>query len=154
MELADGEAVEPDAVLLAVGAVPSHAGIETDACGRTARAGVLACGDVAAWYRASLGGPVRIEHWTDAAGQGATVARTILGDARPYDPPPYFWSDQFGMRLQQVGRAESWTSVALDGDPDAFTARYLDAAGRPLAVLLANRPHDAAAVRRELAAAA
>jgi 3-phenylpropionate/trans-cinnamate dioxygenase ferredoxin reductase component len=152
--LADGNALEPDAVLLAVGAVPSHPGIETDGCGRTARSGVFACGDVTAWHRASLGGPVRVEHWADAAGQGATVARTILGDPHPYDPPPYFWSDQFGLRLQQVGRASSWTSVALDGEPDEFTARYLDAQGRPLAVLLANRPHEAAAARRELAAAA
>ena len=146
VELAGGEQIEAGAVLLAAGSEPATPGIETDACGRTPRPGVYACGDVAAWAG------VRTEHWTDAAAQGAAVARTILGDPRPHVAPPYFWSDQFGMRLQQVGRAESWARVELDGTPDEFTARYLDASGRPLAVLLANRPAEAAAARRELAA--
>jgi hypothetical protein len=59
-----------------------------------------------------------------------------------------------GLRLQLVGSVAGAASVELDGSRDAFRMRYADAAGRPLAVLLANRPAEVAAARRELAAAA
>jgi 3-phenylpropionate/trans-cinnamate dioxygenase ferredoxin reductase subunit len=95
---------------------------------------------------------LRIEHWTNAAGQGASVARAILGREAPYDELPYFWSDQFGLRLQYVGHAEEWAAVDIEGDEDSFSALYRRADGRPLAALLANRGHEIGAVRRELAA--
>ena len=88
---------------------------------------------------------------TSAAGQGAAVARAILGEERPYDDTPYFWSDQFGLRLQHVGHAEGWAKVEILRQAATLCARYLDDSGRLLAALLANRPRDAAAVRRELA---
>jgi 3-phenylpropionate/trans-cinnamate dioxygenase ferredoxin reductase subunit len=109
---------------------------------------------VASAWRPSVARRVRVEHWTSAAGQAASVARAIMGDERPYDDLPYFWSDQFGLRLQHVGRAEEWAAVEIEGDPDSFTARYLDGEGRPLAALLANRPREVAVLRRELAGAA
>ena len=112
-----------------------------------------ACGDVASAWRPSVSRRVRVEHWTSAAGQAASVARAILGEERPYDDLPYFWSDQFGLRLQHVGHAEEWAGVEIEGDPDSFTARYLDGEGRTLAALLANRPREVAALRRELAGA-
>ena len=158
LELVDGSEIACDAALVAVGAQPAAdlmgdatAGIETDACGRTAVPGVYACGDVAASWRPSVGRRLRVEHWTSAAGQAAAVAHAILGRERSYDALPYFWSDQFGLRLQHVGHADSWASVELDGDPDSFTARFLDEAGRPLAALVANRPRELAALRLELA---
>ena len=141
-------------VLAAIGADPAGellgepGPITTDRCGRTSFPHVYACGDVA------LFGGERAEHWTRAAAQGAAVARAILGDPAPLRDQPYFWSDQFGLRLQMVGRADGWASVELDGSRDAFRARYLDADGRPLAVLLANRAGEVAAARRELAEAA
>jgi 3-phenylpropionate/trans-cinnamate dioxygenase ferredoxin reductase component len=141
-------------VLAAIGADPAgellvDAGpVATDRCGRTSLPHVYACGDVA------LFGGERAEHWTRAAAQGAAVARAILGDPQPLRDQPYFWSDQFGLRLQMVGRADGWASVELEGTPDSFRARYLDADGRPLAVLLANRATEVAAARRELAEAA
>lgn len=158
LELVDGSEIACDVALVAVGAQPAAdlmgdatAGIETDACGRTAVPGVYACGDVAASWRPSVGRRLRVEHWTSAAGQAAAVAHAILGRERSYDALPYFWSDQFGLRLQHVGHADSWASVELDGDPDSFTARFLDEAGRPLAALAANRPRELAALRLELA---
>lgn len=144
-------------VLAAVGAQPADElipGVTTDACGRTAIPNVYACGDVALAWRPSLGRHVRIEHWTNAAGQGAAVARAILGDPRPYDDVPYVWSDQFGLRLQLVGRPEPGDRVELDGDPDSFSARYVAADGRLRAALLANRPQEAATLRRALPLAA
>ena len=112
------------------------------------------CGDVAAAWRPSLARHLRVEHWTSAAGQAATVAHAILGEERPYDDLPYFWSDGFGLRLQHVGHAEEWTSVEIEGGRDSFVARYLDATGVPHAALLANRPREVGLLRRELAGAA
>jgi hypothetical protein len=95
-----------------------------------------------------------MEHWTSASGQAAAVASTILGEPRRYADTPYFWSDQFGLRLQMVGTTTGWSHVELDGDPSSFRARYLDTEGKPVAVLLGNRAAEVAAARRELAAAA
>jgi hypothetical protein len=94
---------------------------------------------------------VRVEHWTSAAGQAAAVARAIMGDERPYDEVPYFWSDQFGLRLQHVGHAEAPATTEIDSDADGFTAHYRDTDGRLLAALAANRPTVIGALRRELA---
>jgi 3-phenylpropionate/trans-cinnamate dioxygenase ferredoxin reductase subunit len=126
--------------------------IEVDACGRSSTPGVYACGDVASWWRPSQGRHVRVEHWTSAAGQARAVASAITGELAPYDEAPYFWSDQFGLRLQHVGHARTWHAVALDGGHDDFTARYLDADGRLLSALVANRASELRTLRLELAA--
>ena len=161
LRLTNGTTVPCDAVLVAVGTEPAgelvadgRDGIPTDACGRTEIPGVYACGDVAISWRPSLGRRLRVEHWTSAAGQGAAVAHAIMGEERPFDDVPYFWSDQFDLRLQHVGHAEQWDLVELDGDAESFSARYLDREGRLLAALLANRPREIGGLRRELAEAA
>ena len=157
--LTDGSRIACDAVLAGIGVVPSgellgQAAIDTDACGRTAISGVYACGDVAAAWRPALGRRLRVEHWTSAAGQAAAVAHAILGRERPYDDLPYFWSDQFGLRLQHVGHAEAWHAVEIEGGADSFTARYLAASGALVAALAVNRPRDVGPLRRELAVGA
>lgn len=160
LELTDGSVVRCDAALVAVGAEPAAelagdpSGIPTDACGRTGIPDVYACGDVASAWRPSASRRLRVEHWTSAAGQAAAVAHAILGRERPHDDLPYFWSDQFGLRLQYVGHTDEWAGVELEGDEDSFAVRYLDREGRPLAVLLANRPRDVGLARRELASVA
>ena len=158
VELTDGATVSCDAALVAIGVSPAtelfdpaDGGIATDGCGRTSIPGVYACGDVASAWRPSLGRRARVEHWTSAAGQAAAVARAILGEERPYDDLPYFWSDQFGLRLQHIGHAEEWHGVEIDGGPDSFAARYVDRFGNPLGILLANRPREVAAARKTLA---
>jgi len=140
-----------DVVVAGIGASPAgglvgEGAVETDACGRTVLPGVYACGDVARWDDR------RVEHWTSAAGQARAVAQAIVGDPEPYRAAPYFWSDQFGLRLQYVGHAESWHAVALEGDDDSFTARYFDREGGLLAALAANRAAEVTSLRRELAA--
>jgi NADPH-dependent 2,4-dienoyl-CoA reductase/sulfur reductase-like enzyme len=158
--LADGTEISCDAVVLGIGAVPvapvgtpsGAGGIPTDACGRTSLPGVFACGDVASTFRPGLGRRIRVEHWTSAAGQGAAVAAAILGRDEPHDEPPFFWSDQLGLRLQYVGHGDGWARVEVDGDTSSFRVRYVGQDGRLVAALLANRPREAAALRKEFAA--
>lgn len=153
VELRLGAPVEPsrleaEVVVLAVGVAVNP--VPTDACGRTEMPGVYAAGDVAEAWHPLLGRRLRVEHWTSAAGQGAAVAHAILGEERPHAALPYFWSDQFGLRLQYVGHAERWDAVELDGEPGSFVARYLEG-GRTVAALAVNRPAEVAALRSDLA---
>ena len=144
---------DADVVLAGIGTEPAGdflggGAIETDGCGRTAIPNVYACGDVA-----SVAGH-RVEHWTDAAGQAASVARAILGRTQPHTAAPYFWSDQFGLRLQYVGHAGGWNRVELTGAESSFVARYRDSSGRLVAGLAANDPSALPTLRAELAEAA
>jgi NADPH-dependent 2,4-dienoyl-CoA reductase/sulfur reductase-like enzyme len=93
-------------------------------------------------------------HWTAAALDGAAAARRILG--LPATPPaaPYVWSDQFGLRLQVVGDPRPHDPFVLEGGEDSFSVRYLDRNGGTRAALFANRPTEAAGLRRSLAEAA
>ena len=80
------------------------------ACGPTGRVeglpGVWAVGDIAAWADPMHGDRHRHEHWTSAVDQAATVASDILGEPPPPPTVPYFWSDQFGLKIQLFGRPE------------------------------------------------
>lgn len=133
--LGDGTDVRCDVVLVAVGA---------EAARELVSEGVEVCGDAA-------GGP---GHWTSAATDGAAAARRILGLEPQPRQPPFFWSDQFGLRLQLVGDPTSAATVDLNGSEDSFTARYLAEDGRLVAALAANRSAAIAMLRRELAYAA
>ena len=67
---------------------------------------MVAAGDVARWTRPPPGEPVRVEHWTNAAEGGAAAARNLLAGsaaAAPYDPVPFFWSDQYETKIQVIG---------------------------------------------------
>ena len=161
LALADGNELQTDLVLVAVGAQPADeltrglvggaaSGIPTDAAGRTSVPDVYACGDAAAPWHPALSRSLRLEHWTSAATQGAAVARAILRQEQEPVSAPYFWSDQFGFRLQHVGFPEGWTRVVLQGDEDSLEARYLDADDRLVAVLLVNRPAHVAQLRRRI----
>lgn len=133
--LADGSDVSCDVVLVAVGVEPA-----SELCRRD----FDRCGDVA-------GGP---GHWTSAAADGAAAARRVLGLEPEPRRPPFFWSDQFGLRLQLAGNPGGAATVECHGSDDSFTARYFDREGCLVAALGVNRPADIAAFRRELAFAA
>ena len=133
VELADGTRLEADAGIVGVGAVPTlewldcsgldaalvdpAAGIRCEGPGRVLGAPDLwAVGDVAAWADPVLG-VRRFEHWTNAGDQAVAVARDILGGPQRTEPVPYFWSDQFGLKIQLVGRPELADGlVELHGD--------------------------------------
>ncbi|GAA1724051.1 NAD(P)/FAD-dependent oxidoreductase [Aeromicrobium alkaliterrae] len=84
-------------------------GVVCDASGRVAGLdGVFAVGDIAAWHDPVLDRPVRREHWQVAGEQASFVARTIAGtvDETTKRNPPYFWSDQYDVKVQVFGRPE------------------------------------------------
>jgi 3-phenylpropionate/trans-cinnamate dioxygenase ferredoxin reductase subunit len=139
VQLADGPEIACDAALVAVGVEPVR-----ELAGASSPRHVHVCGDAA-------GGP---GHWTSAAVDGAAVAHRLLGVEPPPRPPSFFWSDQFGLRLQLAGDTRGTSTVELDGDGDSFLARYYGEDGRLLAVLGANRSTEIGKLRRELALAA
>ncbi|GAA2599398.1 FAD-dependent oxidoreductase [Streptomyces roseoviolaceus] len=140
VRLADGELVEADEVLVAVGSLPNTEwladsglpvgdGVLCDAyC--AAAPGVYAAGDVARWDNPLFGTSMRIEHRTNAAEQGMAAARNLLAapDARrPFAPVPYFWSDQYDMKIQAYGYLRGHDEVTVvDGDlaERRFVAAY------------------------------
>ena len=155
ISLAGGGTVECDAVLVGIGVSPAvdwlassgldcHGGIAVDATSRTSEPGIFAAGD------ATLGG----EHWEGAARQGAAAARGMLGLDPAPAPPPSFWSDQYGVRINYVGHAAGSDDVSIDGDPATRDfAAVFNRGGRPTAALLVGRPHALADMRRRIAAA-
>jgi 3-phenylpropionate/trans-cinnamate dioxygenase ferredoxin reductase component len=165
VELGDGTRLACDAVLVGVGARPNtelaaglfdlapDGGLPTDACGRTAADCVFACGDVASVAHPSLGRPVRLEHWSAAAATAQATAGAILGRAPGRSPVPFFWSDQFGWRIQAVGHVDPTLRVSAEGDGERFVARYRDTAGRLRAAVVGNRADLLAELRSELAGA-
>lgn len=135
VSLSDGTEVSCDVALVAVGVEPAR---------ELVRHGFEVCGDVA-------GGA---GHWTSAAADGVAAARRILGLEPLPAQAPFFWSDQFGLRLQLVGDTRPATAVECQGSDDSFTARYVDREGRLVAALAANRSAEIGGLRRELAFAA
>ena len=80
--------------------------------------GVFAAGDVARWPNGLFGEEMRVEHWTNAAEQGAHAATNLVHFAvgeepEPYAPLPFFWSDQFEHRIQFLGRASADDEVQV-----------------------------------------
>lgn len=136
--LSDGAVLPCEVAVVAIGVEPARELIPPMSTSL-----IQVCGDAAG------GG-----HWTDAAASGTNAARTLLGLAPIMPPPPFFWSDQFGLRIQLVGDPTLAVGVKLEGWDDAFVARYCDGSGRIVAALAANRPEVIGAFRRELALAA
>ncbi|MGI5467054.1 NAD(P)/FAD-dependent oxidoreductase [Streptomyces sp. CA-132043] len=168
--LDDGRSIPADIVVAGIGATPCtdwlagsgvalDNGVRCGADGLTSVPGVVAAGDCAAWYDPSLAAHRRIEHWTGAKERPAVAAAALLsGGTAPIGPPrpPYFWSDQYGVRIQFAGHAASADSVTVeDGTPAdrGFLAVYRRA-GEPVAVLGVDRTKLFTRWRRHLATAA
>jgi NADPH-dependent 2,4-dienoyl-CoA reductase/sulfur reductase-like enzyme len=170
VRLADGTALEADAVLVAVGVSPATAWLEgsgvelsdgvvcdTHCFARGAPEGaVVAAGDVARWDNPLFGGPMRIEHWTNAAEQGAIAASNLLAgprDAEEFAPVPYFWSDQYDVKIQYVGHTRPDDEVrVVHGSVD--DAKFVVVYGRDgllTGALGFNRPRQLMTYRRLLA---
>jgi len=166
--LSDGSSVEADLVVVGIGAAPETGWLEGSGLrlddgvvcdGFCAAApGVFAAGDVARWHNPLFGEEMRVEHWSNAAEQGSYVAERLAGTdlgAQPFAPVPFFWSDQYGVKIQFAGRMRPDDEVRLVAGSLAerkFTALY-GRAGRLSGVLAWSRPRDLAKYRRLIAAA-
>jgi NADPH-dependent 2,4-dienoyl-CoA reductase/sulfur reductase-like enzyme len=136
--LDDGSRIRTRTVVVAVGSEPetdwlAGSGLILDdgvVCDSHCRAApnVWAVGDVARWRHPHQDTLVRLENRTNASEQAVAVARDILGLGAPYAPVPYFWSDQFGVRIQVFGSArpaddEVVAAGDITGDRFVVTAR-------------------------------
>ena len=151
--LSDGSAVEADVVVVGIGVIPNTewldgSGLTIDngvVCDSSCLAadGVVAAGDVARWPNELFGEVMRVEHWDNAAAQGAHAARRLLtADAGPFTPVPWFWSDQYDRKIQLAGRVrpdDEVRVVAGSIEERRFAALY-GRAGRLMGVLGFNRP--------------
>jgi 3-phenylpropionate/trans-cinnamate dioxygenase ferredoxin reductase subunit len=114
---------------------------------------VVACGDVTRWEGPG-GGALHVEHWTNAVEQANAAVSTLLdGDAAPpYAPVPYFWSDQYDVKLQFAGSVEPGDSLrVVEGSVETrdLVAVY-GRGGRMTAVLTVNNPAVFIRTRRAL----
>jgi NADPH-dependent 2,4-dienoyl-CoA reductase/sulfur reductase-like enzyme len=166
VELQDGSSVPADVVLVAIGAQPAidwlvgsgltlQNGIVCDAFCEAAP-DIYAAGDVASWYHPLLGRQVRLEHRMHATEQGQAVARNILGERQPFAPIPFFWSDQFDVKLQMYGIASRGAELRIvEGalHEDRFVAAYYEEGERLVAVVGWNSPKHLLSYRQQLLAA-
>jgi 3-phenylpropionate/trans-cinnamate dioxygenase ferredoxin reductase subunit len=133
LSLSDGTFLELDVVLEAMGVMPTTAwladsglpvrdGVLCDEVGQVIE-GVWAVGDVARWSDGQ-GGTVRHEHWTSASDQGGVVAAAILGDRAPLTTPPYWWSDQYDLKLAGLGHTSETVELVETGPRQRTVAVY------------------------------
>jgi 3-phenylpropionate/trans-cinnamate dioxygenase ferredoxin reductase component len=164
VHLAGGRTEPADAVVVGIGAVPNvewlvgsgiehdHRGVWTDAAGATNVPHVVAAGDCAYSYCAYAGTALRHEHWTNAVQQPAAAVATLLGTTPARPTAPYFWSDQYGSRLQFAGhRLPDDPMEIIEGDPAdrRFVAGYRRH-GELVAVFAMNQPKLFGRWRRQL----
>ena len=160
IELANGDIVKCDIVLVGVGSVPDvdlavAAGITTDngikvdpAC-QTSVPDVYAAGDCTSFPSHRYGRFIRLQSVQNAIDQGKAAAHAMLGEATSYDPLPWFWSDQYDVKLQIVGLSQGYDRVEIEPGKNAesFAVTYfkneqpicVDAINYPRAYLQARR---------------
>lgn len=152
VRLTDGSAVDASVVVVGIGVIPNTEwlegsglalddGVVCDASGLAAP-GVAAAGDVARWPNRRFGYPMRVEHWDNAAAQGAHSARALLGATEPYQPVPWFWSDQYDRKIQLAGhvRPDDEVRVVAGSVAERRFAALYGRGGRLVGALGFNRP--------------
>lgn len=159
--LADGTHIACDLVLVGVGAIPNDAlareagidcltGIVVDGSARTSDPHVLAIGDVTYRLHDTLGKMVRLESIPSAVEQAKQAAAAITGAPLPPHEVPWFWSDQFDLKMKMAGMVDPATRAVLRGDPSesSFALFHLDSDGVPVAVETVNAAAEFMAGKR------
>jgi 3-phenylpropionate/trans-cinnamate dioxygenase ferredoxin reductase subunit len=155
VKLADGTIIPADAVIVGIGIVAAVGaliaagavggnGVDIDDYCRTSLPDIYAIGDCAAFSADFAGGTVmRVESVQNANDQATCVAKAILGDEQPYKAFPWFWSNQYDLRLQTAGLSVGYDQTVLRGNPAdrAFSVVYLKG-GKVIALDCVNMVKD------------
>jgi len=151
---ADGERLACELVIVGIGIVPNTElaaaaglavddGIRIDACARTSDPHIVAAGDCTRFDSALYGRAVRLESVPNALEQARSAAAALLGHERPFESAPWFWSDQYELKLKMVGLSQGHDRFLLRGSVEqrSFSAFYLKGE-RVIAVDTVNRPAE------------
>lgn len=155
VRLADGSVLPAQMVIVGIGIIPAVEpllaagaaggnGVDVDALCRTTLPDVFAIGDCAMHANDfAEGARIRLESVQNANDQAAVVARTIMGGSEPYHAVPWFWSNQYDLRLQTVGLSTGYDDLVIRGDVAArsFSIVYLKQ-GRVIALDCVNATKD------------
>lgn len=155
VRLADGTVLACDTVIYGIGIIPAVGplveagakagnGVEVDAYCRTSLPDIYAIGDCAAHCNAFADNAcIRLESVQNGVDQAKTVASDITGKPEPYRATPWFWSNQYDLRLQTVGLSTGHDKTVMRGDPASrsFTCVYLKD-GHVIALDCINNPKD------------
>lgn len=163
VECTDGTQVPADLVVVGIGLVPNtqlaeaagikcHDGIAVDEHCRTSDPDVYAIGDCCSHPSPRYGRRIRLESVDNAFEQAKSASANICGKQTPHDKTPWFWSDQYELKLQIVGLSQHYDSVVLRGDPAsrAFSCCYLRG-GELIALDAVNHAKDFMAARKLIA---
>lgn len=161
--LNNGEKIKADLVLVAAGAVSNtelatqagidvERGIVVDGQCRTSVKDIFAAGDCTVFYSNRYGRKIGLESVQNACDQAKAAALSMLGEDVAYDPVPWFWSDQFDIKLQIAGLSEGYTETKIVGaiKDSKFSVEYYGLSGL-LAVHSINDPRSHMMARRKLA---
>jgi 3-phenylpropionate/trans-cinnamate dioxygenase ferredoxin reductase subunit len=155
VHLSNGTSLEADLVIIAVGILPNtelagdagleiENGISVDEFARTSDHDIVAAGDCTYHFNPIYQRKVRLESVQNATDQAKVAAATLCGKPESYRALPWFWSDQYNVKLQIAGLSEGHNQVIVRGNPDegrSFAAFYF-AKDRLLAVDAINRPAE------------
>jgi len=165
VELSDGTVLEADLVIVGIGSRPATDwlvgsgitlanGVVCDEAGRTSEPHVWALGDVASWRDAD-GHQVRVEHWSNVADQVRVLVAALLGqDAPALVVVPYFWSDQYDVKIQCLGEPEATDVVHLVEDDGRKFLAYYERDGVLVGVVGGGMPGKVMKTRAKIAAGA
>ncbi|HEV7359755.1 MAG TPA: FAD-dependent oxidoreductase [Mycobacterium sp.] len=162
--LTDGTELAADLVVVGIGSRPATewlagSGVEVDngvicdEAGRTSAPNVWALGDVASW-RDATGHQARVEHWSNVADQARVVVPALLGQEVPsVTVVPYFWSDQYDVKIQCLGEPEATDIVHLVEDDGRKFLAYYERDGVVVGVVGGGMPGKVMKARGKIAAA-
>lgn len=163
--LSDGTEIDADLVVVGIGSIPATGwlegtgvalddGVVCDEFGRASAPHVWAIGDVASW-RDSVGDQVRVEHWSNVAEQARVLVPAMLGRQVPAAVAvPYFWSDQYDVKIQCLGEPEADDTVHLVEDDGRRFLAFYDRDGVVVGVVGAGLPGKVMKTRAKIAAGA
>jgi NADPH-dependent 2,4-dienoyl-CoA reductase/sulfur reductase-like enzyme len=162
--LSDGTELPADIVVVGIGSRPATewlegSGVEVDngvicdEAGRTSAPNVWALGDVASW-RDTTGHQGRVEHWSNVADQARVVVPALLGqDVPSVVVVPYFWSDQYDVKIQCLGEPEADDVVHVVEDDGRKFLAYYERDGALVGVVGGGMPGKVMKTRAKIAAA-